>query len=64
MKVFNIDLKVFNIDLKAFLSFATPSLYALAVKKLGLSGFGLIIWGQNPLTFMIIIYLCSTTVSL
>ena len=47
----------FRIDLKTFLGLTnTPKLLESKYQ----TGFGVIIWGQNPLTFMIPIY--STTV--
>jgi len=46
----------FRIDLKTFLGLAMANQYSQAYQ----AGFGVIILGQNPLTFMIPIY--STTI--
>ena len=47
----------FRIDLKTFLGLAMPNQYSNCQK---VNGFGIIVWGQNPLIFIIPIY--STTV--
>jgi len=46
----------FRIDLKTNLGLAMPNQYSVTVKNKYQAGFGVIIWGQNPLTFMIPIY--------
>ena len=53
-------MKGFRIDLKTFLGLAMPNQYSQTVRSKYQAGFGVIILGQNPLTFMIPIY--STTV--
>jgi len=50
----------FRIDLKTFLGLAMPNQYSKLSESKYQAGFGVIILGQNPLTFMIRIY--STTV--
>ena len=43
----------FRIDLKTFLDLAMPNQYSQTVRSKYQAGFGVIISGQNPLTFMI-----------
>jgi len=50
----------FGIDLKTFLGLAMLNQYSQSVKSKYQAGFGVIISGQTPQTFMIPIY--STTV--
>ena len=50
----------FRIDLKTFLGLALPNQCSQLSESKYQAGFGVIILGQNPLTFMIPIY--STTV--
>ena len=45
----------FKIDLKTFLGLAKPNQYSQSEYQ---AGFGVIISGQNPQTFMIPIYSC------
>ena len=49
-----------RVDLKTFLGLAMPIQYSQTVRKQNQAGFGMIILGQNPQTFMIPIY--NTTV--
>ena len=53
-------MQLFRVDLKTFLGLAIPNHYSQTVRKQYQAGFGKIILGQNPQTFMIPIY--STTV--
>ena len=50
----------FRIDLKTFLGLAMPNQYSQISESKYQAGFGVMISGQNPQTFMIPIY--STTV--
>jgi len=43
----------FGIDLKTFLHLAMPTNALKLLESKYQAGFGVIIWGQNPLTFMI-----------
>jgi len=51
----------FRIDLKTFMGLALPNQHSQTVRKdcKYQAGFGVVIWDQNPLIFMIVIY--STT---
>jgi len=47
----------FRTDLKTFLGLAKPNQYSQASESKYQAGFGVIISGQNPQTFMIPIYI-------
>ena len=52
----------FRIDLKTFLGWLSLTNTPKVSESKYQAGFGVIILGQNPQTFMIPIYTCSTTV--
>ena len=60
LKFHNYLMEGSRIDLKTFWGLAKPNQYSQSARKKYQAGFGVIISGQNPQTFMIPIY--STTV--
>ena len=57
LKFLNYLMEAFKIDLKTFLDLAMANQCFQTVRKEITSCFGVIIWSQDPLTFMIPIYI-------